>query len=59
MKYRIGKVNDPRDGDPWFANWQAALSAAIDMSGQDTWVIAIWANDGSIAALVYQNSVYR
>lgn len=59
MKYRIGKVQDPRPDDPTFDDWQAALSAAMDMSGQDTWVIAIWEeNEGRIAALVYQGGVY-
>jgi hypothetical protein len=58
MSYRIGKVQDPRDDDPTFNDWQAALSAAIDMSGQDTWVIAIWSFHGDILALCYQTGVY-
>lgn len=57
--YRIGKVQDPREDDPTFADWHDALSAAIDMSMQDTWVIAVWdARDGSIWALCYQSGVY-
>lgn len=58
MMYSIGKVQDPRPDDPTFADWQAALSAAITMSAADTWVIAIWAADGAIVALVYQTGVY-
>lgn len=58
MRFRIGKVQDPRKDDPTFDDWPAALSAAITMSGEDTWVIAIWTADGSIAALVYQAGVY-
>jgi hypothetical protein len=63
MKYRIGKVNDPRDDDPRIDGWDAALSAALDMSdgsAWDTFVVAIWEDDGygTIAALCYQSSVY-
>lgn len=57
-RYRIGKVQDPRDDDPTYPDWQAALSAALDMSGQDTWVIAIWDMTGDIEALVYQGWAY-
>lgn len=58
MKYRIGKVQDPRPDDPTFPDWTSALSAAIDMSLQDVWVIAIWDTSGDIHALVYQSGVY-
>ena len=57
--YRIGKVQDPRPDDPTFADWQVALIAAIDMSAEDSWVIAIWRMpDGAIEALVYQGQVF-
>jgi hypothetical protein len=38
--------------------WETALSAAIDLSGRDYWVIAIWSVDGSIEALIYQGQVF-
>ncbi len=53
MRYKIGKVQDPREDDPEFATWEEALSAAYTMSYEDSWVIAIWTRSGAIEALVY------
>ena len=40
MRYKIGKVQDPRESDPEFATREEALSAAYTMSYEDSWVIA-------------------
>lgn len=62
MKYRVGKVNDPRPDDPTFDDWQAALAGAhalMDASDWDNYVVAIWeGDDGYIAALCYLGIVY-
>lgn len=58
MTYRVGCLQDPRADDMAFEDWQEALFAALTMSDQDTWVIAIWGEDGEILALVYEGWVY-
>ena len=58
MKFRIGRVNDPKPDDRLFETQSAAETVATLESYDDS-VWAVWEHEsGEILALVYQQQVF-
>ncbi len=61
--FSYGDPDDPREDDPRFETEDAAISAALDVTGKWDWfngVQAVWDHDtGEILALVHGGFDYR